>query len=147
NMMGVDLPAFDAMSGGFTYFEGGPLQGPYDILIDRLYAEQKKAHAGSTLNLLNHDWRVAGVIEPGKMARIVVKKETLQDLDSATGKLTVIYLKLDDPANTNAAVQQLLDFTKETFKIESMETYTSQFAVTNYGTVKVFTYVVIGIGV
>jgi putative ABC transport system permease protein len=147
NMMGVDMDRFNAMSGGFTYLEGGPLQQPYDVLIDRLYSEQKNAHAGSAVNLLNHEWRVAGVIEGGKMARIVVNKATLQELDSATGKVTNIFLKLDDAANTNAVVQQLQDFTKGSFKIDSMETYTSQFSVTNYGTVKVFTYVVIGIGV
>jgi len=147
NMMGVDLPAFDAMSGGFTYLEGGPLQGTYDILIDRLYANQKGARAGNTISMLNHDWRVAGVIEGGKMARIVVNKATLQDLDSATGKVTNIFLKLDDPANTDAVAQRLRDLVKGSFKIDSMETYTSQFSVTNYGTVKVFTYVVIGIGV
>jgi len=146
SMMGVDLPAFNAMSGGFTYQEGGPLQGPYDILIDRLYADQKKTHAGSTLRLLNQDWHVAGIIEGGKLARIVVTKATLQELDAATGKVSVIYVKLDDPANTDAVVRQLRELLPN-FDVNSMEYYTSMFAVTNYGTVKVFTYVVIGIGV
>jgi putative ABC transport system permease protein len=146
SMMGVDLPTFNAMSGGFTYEAGGPLQGPDDILIDRLYANQKNAPVGSTLRLLNHDWHVAGIIQGGKLARIVVNRAALQELDAATGKFNVIYLKLDDPANTDAVVRQLRE-TLKNFDINSMEYYTSMFAVTNYGTVKVFTYVVIGIGV
>jgi len=146
SMMGVDLAKFNAMSGGFTYIEGGPLQGPNDILIDRLYADQKKVRAGGTLRLLNQDWRVAGIIEGGKLARIVVNKATLQDLDAATGKVSVIYVKLDDPAFTDAVVRQLRELLPNV-DVNSMEYYTSMFAVTNYGTVKVFTYVVIGIGV
>ena len=118
----------------------------YDILIDRLYADQKKAHAGSTLRLLNQDWHVAGIIEGGKLARIVVSKATLQELDAATGKVSTIFVKLDDPANTDAVVRQLGELLKN-FTIDSMEYFTAQFAVTRYGTVKVFTYVVIGIGV
>ena len=29
------------MSGGFTYLEGGPLQGPDDILVDQYYAARE----------------------------------------------------------------------------------------------------------
>ena len=147
NMMGVDLDKFNAMSGGFTYVAGGPLTGPYDILVDRLYAEQKKVKVGDTLKLLNNDWHVAGIIEGGKMARIVVNKATLQDLDSATGRVTNIFVKLDNPAHADAVAQQLDKLPGGSFKIHTMAEYTSQFTVTNYGTVKVFTYVVIGIGV
>ncbi len=50
---GVDLDRFTKMSGGFNYLEGGPFQGPNDVIIDRFYAEQRKKHAGDTLELLN----------------------------------------------------------------------------------------------
>src|ERR1044071_7573672 len=32
NMMGIDIDRFNAMSGGFTYIERGPLREPYDSL-------------------------------------------------------------------------------------------------------------------
>src|ERR1017187_10230670 len=35
---GIGLPSFDAVSGGFHYFAGGPFQGPYDMIIDDLEA-------------------------------------------------------------------------------------------------------------
>jgi len=146
SMMGVDLATFNAMSGGFTYLEGGPFEGPYDILVDRLYANQKQVHAGSTLSLLNQDWHVAGIIEGGKLARIVVNKATLQDLDAATGKVSVIYVKLDNPALADQVARQLEELLPNVV-VNTMEYYTSMFAVNNIGTVKVFTYVVIGIGV
>ena len=35
---GMDVAKFTQMSGGFTFDQGGPLQGPDDILVDRYYA-------------------------------------------------------------------------------------------------------------
>jgi len=148
NMMGIDQAQFDAMSGGFTYLEGGPLRPgqPFDMLLDKPYADQQKKHAGDTMHLLNNDWHVAGIIAPGKLARVVVPKATLQDLDSAPGKLSLIYLKLDDPARADAVVEQL----RQQFpnlKIDTMAFQLSQFAPDNIASVRVFRYVVIGIGV
>jgi hypothetical protein len=51
-----------------------------------LYARQKKLQIGPTSSLLNHTWRLVGIIEGGKLARVVVPLKTLQDLDSADGK-------------------------------------------------------------
>jgi putative ABC transport system permease protein len=146
NMMGIDSAQFDAMSGGFKFLVGGPLKGPYDILLDKLYAAQQKKRVGDTINLLHHDWHVAGIFEPGKLARAVVPKATLQDLDSATGKVTVIYVKLDDPSRADAVAQQLSDVLPG-LQINTMEYYTSQFGTDNIASLRVFKYVVIGIGV
>ena len=48
SIQGIDLDEFNAMSGGFTYREGGPFQGPDDMMVDENYAESKHLHAGST---------------------------------------------------------------------------------------------------
>ena len=69
-LTGMDLAKFNQMTGGFTYDQGGPLKGPDDILVDRLYAKQHHLQAGQTYRLINHDWRVTGVIEPGKLAKL-----------------------------------------------------------------------------
>ncbi len=146
NIMGIDLDTFNQMSGGFTYLEGGPFQGPDDILIDKYYAAQKHVKAGGPLMLMNHKWRVAGIIEGGKLARIVVQKKVLQELDAATGKVSLIYVKLDDPANANLAAGQLHRL-MPLFPIHTMEEFTSMFNVNNIQGVKEFIYVVMAIGV
>src|SRR5713226_8528732 len=38
---GIDLPTFEALGGPFQYVEGGPFQGPNDILVDDYIARQK----------------------------------------------------------------------------------------------------------
>jgi len=143
---GVDLAKFNEMSGGFTYLQGGPFQRPDDIIIDRYYAAQRKVRAGDTLDLLSHKWHVAGVIEGGKLARIVLPLQILQELTGNTGKVSQVYLKLDNPANTAETIAALK--TKfEDYPIYSMEELTSLYNVNNVAGLKEFIYVIMGIGV
>jgi putative ABC transport system permease protein len=143
---GVDLPKFNQMSGGFTYVEGGPLRDPDDVLVDRYYAAEKRLKVGDTVKLLNHDWHVVGIIEGGKLARIVVPLPTLQELDSVTGKLNQIYLKLDNPANTAAVVADIRKKVPD-LKVDTMEEITAAYNVSNFRGLREFIWVIMGIGV
>ena len=46
---GIDLPSYEGMSSGFHYLQGGPFQGPNDVLVDDLFAESKHAKVGDTI--------------------------------------------------------------------------------------------------
>src|SRR5207244_8078471 len=102
-----DLQKLDRRSGGFDFIDGRAFSGPNEVIIDQYYAAQKGGRAGQTINLLGRDWRVAGVIASGKLARIVFPLDVLQDLTANTGKVSQIYLKLDNPANTYAVIEAL----------------------------------------
>lgn len=145
-LTGLDMPKFNQMTGGFKFDEGGPLQGPDDILVDRLYAEQNHLHVGQTIKLINHDWRVAGVIEPGKLARLAVRLATLQDLDAATGKVAQIYVQADDPANIDLVAGELQRLLPN-FKVNTMAEITAMYNVDQIPAIKPFTVVVAAIGV
>ena len=143
---GLDLARFTRMSGGFTYVEGGPFRGADDILVDRSYAAQKHVGVGDAVTLMNHQWRVAGIVEGGKLARLVVPLETLQDLDSSHGKVTQIYIKLDNPANAGQALDELKKVLPN-YPINTMEDYIAAFNVSNIHGLKEFIMVIMGIGV
>jgi putative ABC transport system permease protein len=147
NVMGIDLDALERMNGGFTYVAGGPLRGDYDVLIDRPYAAQKKATVGSTLKMLNHDWRVSGIIEPGKLARIVVKKSILQELDAATNKVSTVFVKLDDPKLANSVAEQFEKLLEGAYPVMTMEYFLSMFTVANIPGLSAFINVIVGIGI
>jgi len=78
---GIDPAAFERMSGKFVFREGHSFEKPDDILFDTYYAQQAHVHAGSKVGLLNREWHVAGIVEPGKLAHIFLPLSTLQDLD------------------------------------------------------------------
>ena len=75
SITGLDFAAFNKMNGGFLYIEGGDPVNDNDMAVDRYYAQQKHLHVGSTVSLIDHEWRVSGVYEDGKLARIVVMED------------------------------------------------------------------------
>ena len=108
---GIDMKTFDRVSGGFVYHSGGPFQGPYDILVDDWYAKAKHVKVGQTLNLLNHDFHVAGIVEHGKGARLFVPIATAEDLLGVQDKASIFFVKCTDPGYTqdvSGAIRKLL---------------------------------------
>src|SRR5256885_6622962 len=101
---GVDLKAFDVMSGGFTFVEGQAFQQPNDVIIDTFYNAQQHKHAGDSINLMGHEWRICGITASGKLAHIVFPLKVLQESSGNSNHVSQIYLKLDDPHNTESVV-------------------------------------------
>ncbi len=143
---GIDLATFNKLSGGFHFLEGGPFQHPDDVMVDSYYANEQKLHVGDRIQTLNRSWRVSGIYEAGTLTRIVVPLDTLQDLTANIGKITMIYVKLDDSSRTNEVIATLRNKLKD-YQIYSMEEYTSLFSVANVPMLKQFIWVVIGLGV
>ncbi len=143
---GVDLAEFNRLSGGFHFLTGGPLEHPDDVIVDQYYATEHKLRAGSTVLLLNRPWRVSGIYEPGMLTRVVVPLNVLQDLTANSGKVTIIYAKLDDPRQTADVIAGLRARLKD-YQIYSMDEYTSLFSVSNVPMLKEFIWIVIGLGV
>ncbi len=143
---GVDLATFNQLNGGFRFVRGGPFQRADDAMVDELYATQHKLRVGDTTNINNHNWRVSGIYEPGMLARVVVPLATLQDLTSNSGKVSTMYVKADSPANIPAIISDLSQKLK-TYKVYSMEDYTSLFSPANVPMLTDFIWVVVSLGV
>jgi putative ABC transport system permease protein len=143
---GIELAEFDKISGGFKYLAGGPFRNPNDVIVDEFYAKQNNLAVGSPVTLMNREWRVAGIVEPGKLARIVIPRATLQDLAGATGKLSQIFLKLDDPANTGAVLAALKQRLPD-YPMYSIEELASLYSVSNGPGLSAFIGVIIGLSI
>lgn len=143
---GVDLDRFAELSGGFRYIKGGPPRQPNDLLVDRYYAQQNKLHIGSAVKLMNRQWRVCGIFEEGKLARVVVPIQILQDLTSNPGKLSQIFVKLDSPANADAVVKEL-KAQLPSYLIYSLEEFVSLISMDHVPGLAEFIGVVIGLSI
>jgi putative ABC transport system permease protein len=143
---GLDLEDFRKLNGGFRYVRGGPLVNDDDMIVDEYYAQQKHLHVGDTVNMVNHDWRLAGIFESGKLARVCVKLKVLQELTGNPGHLSQIFIKVDDPKSAQAVVDQLRAKYKG-YQIYTMEEFTSMLSISNVGMLKSFIAVVIGVAV
>ncbi|MBZ5705864.1 MAG: ABC transporter permease [Acidobacteriia bacterium] len=145
---GIDLDSYQKLSGPFRYIEGGPFQGPDDALVDDLFAQSKNVHAGDSIEILNHSFRVAGIVEQGKGARKFLQLPVLQDLVGAQGKASIFYVKADNPGNADVVVDEVKRVAgMERYVATSMTYYLSMMTPTNIpGLTKVID-VVIGISV
>ena len=143
---GIDLASFDAMSGGFQFVQGGPFKQPTDVMVDQYYAQQHKVRVGDTITIINRPWHVSGIYVPGMLARMVVPLDTLQDLTANTGKVTMVYVKVDNAASINPTIAALSQRLKE-YKVYSMEEFVSLFSPANIPMLTEFIGVVIGLGV
>lgn len=145
---GIDISSFEALGGPFQYVEGGPFHGPDDALVDDYIARQKHVKVGDTMDILNHSFRISGIVENGRGARKFVPMSTLEDLIGARDKASVFYLKLDDPANTQAVVKSVkAQPGMEKYSVLSTQDYLSMMTPSNLPGFRPFIAVVIGVSV
>ena len=145
SITGINLDEFNRMSGGLRYLEGGPFTGPDDMLIDDVYAGAHKLHAGDTVDL-GLKWRVAGVVQSGKLSHMFVQLDSLQEKYSAKDKVSVVYVKIDDPKNMAAVIDSLKSKLTD-YKVFSLDEFVSLISVDSIPILKRFTRVVIGLAV
>jgi putative ABC transport system permease protein len=104
---GIDKQSFRAVSGGFVFLEGHDFTGPDDVLVDDWAAKAKHLRAGDTYNLFNHDWKVVGIVEHGKGARVFLPLETLQDLSGSHDKASIFWIKCTRPEHTEDVMGEI----------------------------------------
>lgn len=138
SVCGIDPASFNRLSGGFKFLEGHGLEKPDDILLDQYWAQQAHVHAGGTVKALNHNWHVAGIVEPGKLSHLFIFLNVMQDLTGSPDKVTMIYIKLDNPDNAEQ-VRKQLEEKYEGYPIYTMKDMAALYSVNNVPLLKYFT--------
>lgn len=143
-LTGIDLAQFNRLSGGFHFLKGGPFENDNDIIVDEYYAREKDLSVGSRITLANHTWRVSGVFESGKLSHICARLNVLQVLTGNPGRLSQIYVKVDDPTRLHLVLDALRSKMPGYF-IYTMEEFTSLLTINSVGLLRDFIGVVIAI--
>jgi putative ABC transport system permease protein len=110
-LYGIDYPSYNALK-PFTWITGGPFKGKYDVIVDDVYTRTGQGHhVGDTIEILNHPFRICGVVESG----------------------SVIYLKSDNMAN-EGAIRQEIAATRglEGYHIQTMDDLLSQYTPSKF---------------
>ena len=123
---GIDLATYDLLPPAFRYISGGPFQGPNDVIVDDFFAGMNHKKVGDTIEVLNHPFRICGIVPHGKGGRKFLSLGTMQYLMAAEGRTSVFYLKLDNLANV-AVVEAAIKATPgmERYSVRSMQEYLS----------------------
>ena len=143
---GVDLEKFARMSGGLHFLEGRGFEGPFDLVVDDIYAKQRKLSVGDTVQVHNAEFELVGIVESGKLSRVFIRLATKQEIMSWEGKLSRVFVKLDDPAQAAAFVQKLKTRLPDN-PIYRMEEFISLFTAEARGMADDFINSIVGIAV
>ena len=145
---GIDPQKFDAITGGFIWHEGGWFSptATDEIVVDDIYARAKKAGVGDQVEVLNHMFRIAGVVEHGKGARLFVSTKTAQEMTGVVNRASIFYVKLDDPEQVNAAIERMQQVFP-TYGLRNMKEFASLMMSSNIPALDAFIQSVVFIAV
>jgi putative ABC transport system permease protein len=111
-LYGIDYESFNALK-PFVFLSGGKFEGPIDAIIDDKYAGSKNPatgkpyEVGDPVEILDHRFRVSGIVEQGKGGRRLIPLDTMAQLVDAEGKASIFYIKCDNPANDNLVMSEI----------------------------------------
>jgi putative ABC transport system permease protein len=142
---GID-DRFRKVCGGFTILAGRDLRSGLEIIVDDRYAQANHSHVGDDIEMWGHKFKLVGIVQNGKGARLYVPLATSQDLNGYPNKASLFYVRLDDPKNTDS-VMGALNKMVPGYSIVSMVEVLSQMTEMKDYPVKPFMYVMIGVSV
>ncbi len=109
NIYGIDFASFNALR-PFVFLEGHPFSSPdsEEAIVDDYFARSDNGHhVGETIQILNHPFRIVGIVEHGKGGRKFIPINTMGRINGTEGKASLFYLKLDDVKNAKLVKQEI----------------------------------------
>jgi putative ABC transport system permease protein len=145
---GIDLGSYNQLPPEFRYVSGGPFQGANDVIVDDFFAGMNRKQVGDTIEVLNHSFRISGIVPHGKGGRKFLPLQTMQDLIGAEGRASVFYVKLDDAANIDAVEKSIQEVPgMSNYAVRSMQEYLSMMTPDNLPGFDLAIKIVIGVAV
>jgi putative ABC transport system permease protein len=145
---GIDYASFNALR-PFVFLSGGPFQGPGDVIVDDVFARTGKHYAvGDTISMLDHKFRICGIVEHGKGGRKFLPIRTLGALIGSEDNASLFFLKSDDPKNQQLIEQEVHARPgMSQYQVQTLEESLSQMTPEHLPAFTDALYVVIGLAV
>src|SRR5215471_17571868 len=145
---GIDLESYQKLIPRFQFLAGGPFQAPNDVLVDDYYVDMTHKKVGDTIQVLNHDFRICGIVPHGTGGRKYIQLSAMQDLMSAENKVSAFYIKVDDPRYVDAVKEAIKQKPgMEQYSVRSMDEFLSMMTPDNLPGFDLAIRIVIGVAV
>jgi putative ABC transport system permease protein len=146
SIYGIDYKTFNGLL-PFVYITGGPFEHPFDVILDDYAAAGKKV--GDSITILNHPFRICGIVEHGKGGRKFLPIETMGQITGTEGKATMFYLRTEDPPKYQDQVKKAILATPgmADYNVATAEDYLSSISPDRLPGFNIGLRVVIGIAV
>jgi putative ABC transport system permease protein len=143
---GLEPVSFELVSGGFIWHKGTFFSAPGEIVVDDWFASARGVDVGSEVELLNKKFKVAGIVEHGKGARIYMSLQEAQETNGAPGRASLFFIKLDNPDDVDA-VRARLDAILPTYPARPMREFASLMTSTSMPALDAFIQTVVFVAV
>jgi putative ABC transport system permease protein len=141
---GIDYKRFNALSQGFIFRDGRPLAAPDEAIADDIVAQTRHLKVGDTVTLVNHPFRICGIVAHGKGARFFIPLKTAQELVGVDKRVSMFYVR--SRGNTEAARAQILQLNPQN-RVRSMSEYVTLMSSSNLPELKPFIKTMVGLGI
>jgi putative ABC transport system permease protein len=144
NVFGIDYKKFNALSQGFMFRSGRPFADADEAMADDIVAQTRHLKIGDTVTLVNHPFRISGIVAHGKGARFFIPLKTGQDLVGADKKVSMFFVRSKGDIERGRA--EILQLNPQN-RVRSMSEYVSLMSSSKLPELKPFikTMVVLGI--
>ncbi len=141
---GIDYKRFNALSRGFLYRAGRPFESPDEAIADDIIAQTRHLKVGDSITLLNHPFRVCGVVAHGKGARFFIPLKTAQEIGGVEKRVSMFFVRSKgDTEGTRAEIRKLTPQDS----VRSMSEYVTLMSSSNLPQLKPFTRTMVGLGI
>jgi putative ABC transport system permease protein len=146
SIYGIDYKSFNDLL-PFVFISGGTFEHPFDVILDDYAAADKKV--GDTVTILNHPFRICGIVEHGKGGRKFLPIDTMGQITGTEGKATMFYLRTEDPPKYQEEVRKAILSTPGMgdYNVATAEEYLSSISPDRLPGFNIGLRVVIGIAV
>jgi putative ABC transport system permease protein len=141
---GIDYKRFNALSQGFIFRAGRPFEGGDEALADDVIAQTRHVQVGDTVNLVNHPFKIVGIVAHGKGARYFIPLKTGQDIIGAENHISMVFVR--SKGQTETARADILKLDPQN-RVRSMAEYVSLMNSSNLPELKPFIKTMVGLGI
>lgn len=144
NIFCIDYKRFNALSKGFFFRDGRPFQASDEAIADDIVAQTRHIKVGDTYTLINHPFKITGIVAHGKGARFFIPLRTGQDIVGADKRVSMFFVRSKgDIEGTRAEILKL----NPENRVRSMSEYVSLMNSSNLPELKPFIRTMVGLGV
>ena len=140
----IDYKRFNALSQGFIFRDGRPFQATDEAIADDIIAQTKHLKVGDTVTLLNHQFRISGIVAHGKGARYFISLKSGQDIVGADNRVSMFFVR--SKGDTEATRAEILKLNPQN-RVRSMSEYVTLMSSSNLPELKPFIRTMVGLGI
>ena len=143
---GIEPTTFTAIGGPFNFVHGGLFADNHDVIVDDIYSVTKKVSVGNEVSILNQKFRVAGIVEHGRGARVYLPLQAAQEMTGSTNRASVFFIKTNSEQDVEPALSKL-QVMFEGYRLTRMKELVSLMSTNNIPGLNAFIQTVVFIAV